>query len=160
MVATRSKSLMCMVAGWTCLAAASLCSASPPIVELAPQTKPRLDGKWQVSSASYKTTGPIYYTFRGDTLAIETQQAADKRLGTPQRISVTKWRIIIDETKSPSRLIMTKLDGDEATNVKRIEAFDFRKGELWMCRDSGDPITPEMLHPGKCGWLTGLTKIK
>ncbi len=159
-VGNGSTLLMCVVVGWICLATELLVSASPPGGESEPNTGSRLEGKWEVSSASYSTTGPIFYTFRGDTLTIESRQASEKRLGSPQQISITSWKLTIDGTRSPSRLIMTREDETGATKFKTTEAFVFRNGELWMCRDSGDPITVEMLFPGKCAWLTGLTKIK
>ena len=118
------------------------------------------DGKWQVSSASYQLTGPIYYTFRGDTLTIESRQSEEKRRDAPQHVSITRWKIEIDDTKSPHRLIMEKIDGPGTPNVTRVEAFEFRSDELWMRRDSGDPITTDSLRPGEGGWVTGLRRIQ
>jgi len=118
------------------------------------------EGSWQVSSASYQLSGPIYYTFEGDTLTIESRQANEKRLNAPQHVSITQWKIEIDDTKSPQRLIMTKLGGPGAPDTARVEAFEFRDGGIWMRRDYGDPITAELLNPGKGGRVTGLTRIE
>jgi len=118
------------------------------------------DGKWQVSSASYQLAGPIYYTFRGDTLTIESRQAEEKRLDAPQHVSITRWKIGIDDTRSPARLKMKKIDGSGTPKVTTTEAFEFRNGQLWMCRDSGAPIASDSLRPGRGGWVTGLTRIE
>jgi hypothetical protein len=118
------------------------------------------DGKWQVSSGSYQTSGPIYYTFRGDVLTIESRQREEKRLDAPQHVSITRWKIAIDDTKSPARLTMKKIDEPGAPNITRTEAFEFRNGDLWMCRDFGDPITSDSFRGGSGAWVTGLRRIR
>lgn len=118
------------------------------------------DGKWQVSSASYPTSGPIYYTFRGDVLTIESRQREEKRLDARQHVSITRWKIAIDDTKSPARLTMKKIDAHGTPNITRTEAFEFRNGELWMCHDFGDPITSNSFRAGSGAWVTGLRRIR
>jgi hypothetical protein len=124
-----------------------------------PKTNP-LEGKWQVSSASYQLAGHMYYTFSGDTLEIERQSVSEKLADAlPLPVSITKWRFRIDEAMSPPRLILTGLDQPGTLPSKETYAFEFRKDGLWLCRDDGGRITTESLRPANGGWVTRLSRL-
>src|SRR5262245_37787365 len=71
--------------------------------------KTSLEGEWVVFSANYALSGPVYYTFRGNQLTIEAWTSTEKRVDAPRMKSVEKWRVEIDESRSPARLLLKSI---------------------------------------------------
>ena len=119
-----------------------------------------LEGKWEVFSAGYQTSGKICYTFEGDTLTIEThfREGDVKVVDAPVSVSISRWTIEIDDTKSPHRLIMKRIAEPSSSSITKVEAFELRDGELRMCSDVGQRITSDSLRLSN--GATGLSRIE
>ena len=95
-----------LLVGWWKESAA----ADPRQTSSAEKKSTPLEGEWEVFSANYGTSGKAYYTFRGDQLTIEAWTSTEKRIDAPTTKSVEKWRVDIDSSKSPQRLVMNSVE--------------------------------------------------
>ena len=122
-----------LLVGWWKESAA----ADPRQTSSAEKKSTPLEGEWEVFSANYGTSGKAYYTFRGDQLTIEAWTSTEKRIDAPTTKSVEKWRVDIDSSKSPQRLVMNSVERQGKASVVLKYAFQLKDGKLWLTEDDG-----------------------
>ena len=112
-------------------------AADPPQTSSTDKNSTPLEGEWERFSANYSTSGKAYYTFHGDQLTIEAWTSTEKRIDAPKTKSVEKWRVELDSSRFPPRLVMNSVERRGMPSIALKYSFQLKDGKLWLTGDDG-----------------------